>query len=362
MSLVTVRDTPQAVFLNGMQEQVAITNNGPFTVLIDDVSSIGETSYPLPPMATIAWDSGRDLWLMAKPVPESIRPSTASVSAAQMGYVNSTVYITGNDDAMLADRAGSNVKLLDYSRTVSQSLAYPVETEAFDTLIIDYETVMQADYLATGNTPPITDSMFTLIEWYSPGGVITASERFNHPLQDSNFPIYGQRLITQIKDSYAQITMSADQSSSAFPLKFRVYALNRKLPESFHYWIRAGSPPMNVWNVGLTGVNEIHQTSDTAQAFELSNSATPVLAPDLWIAPIKPKLFLNLRANNVTVAASLIVETVVPWINTLRTVTIPVTAGANIETQIDNIPVGTPLRIRMTAATGVTRLLMVWQD
>lgn len=95
----TVLNTPQGIYSDGLQDSVTLQNLGSSTIYLSDDSAISSISYPLPPTASIVWDSGRPLWAVCRTTTGSTlqvdRASSLMDRAKADAYVNLANYVPG---------------------------------------------------------------------------------------------------------------------------------------------------------------------------------------------------------------------------------------------------------------------------
>lgn len=366
MTLYTIGTQPQAIYPDGLQSSFAITNDGPWTVLVDQESSIGPGSYEIPPLATIVWDRHRALWIMAKPP-----PSTPSAGGAG-GYVNSNVRITRNTDAITA-RGNATVKLanINYIGADTGADSEVFETNTFSSIIINLEHIPRYDYTTTAapnaNNPDIADGVTTIVQWYSSTGALTQTDVYYSPFQDSSVgSAWGgampQRLVIPVLDAYCYIRVRKTSGTGIVlqqVFKYQVYGQLRELTSAFHYWTGPAGGSSLVYPAWPRSISTDYQLgSDSFTLVEWSNAAVPGA---IWISPVKPRLLVRLRATSVTVAGTLFLETVNLSTLTLDSITIPIATQSDLE--LDTlIPLSRPLRLRHSCATGIIRLVLTWSD
>jgi len=136
MSTYQVTSQPFALFADGLQESVIISNDGPSTLYLDEFSSISDSSYAIPVTGTIVWDSMRPLWVMSKGDRSTVRVTRNG----QIKVDNSDRFFTiySNPNFYDGSSPGSLLPLSD-----------SLEVSAFRSIVLHFaETVSRAQAFA----------------------------------------------------------------------------------------------------------------------------------------------------------------------------------------------------------------------
>jgi hypothetical protein len=98
---LSVGITPQAVFPFGEQDSFGIRNNGPWTIYVDQDSTVSEnTSHAVPPTGVLAWDQDRPLFMVCSSLAGAAGSSnvqiTRNTSVSQFNNFVDSVLFRGN--------------------------------------------------------------------------------------------------------------------------------------------------------------------------------------------------------------------------------------------------------------------------
>jgi len=147
VSAFTIGLQPQTLFLDGEQSNVTLTNDGPFTIYLDENGSVSATtSMPLPPLASVPWRANRPLWVVASG--------------------NSSTLRMARTDAAPATPGDGKQRLLYQNRdTMPTQFTSRIETGSYQSLFLVW---------ATDSTTRTTIEL----AWYSTDGVYLRTTRY----------------------------------------------------------------------------------------------------------------------------------------------------------------------------------------
>jgi len=163
----TIGSQPQAIFQRGDQTDVTVTNDGPFTVYLDENSAItSDQAMPLPPLSSVKWKAHTPLWAMANDN-------------------HSTVRVARTDSAPVTPGDGKQRVLYSNDDQMPTAVTGLIETGSYQSLFVRWRIV--------GNTQSTLN-----MSWYSTDGKFLRHSRYRPPLVQvatyyhrATIPVYG---------------------------------------------------------------------------------------------------------------------------------------------------------------------------
>lgn len=183
---LNVSSASQAVFPFGEQDSFVITNNGPYTVYVDQDSSINEQSHPIPPTGVMVWDAGRPLWVVG-----SANMETGSFSEVTITRNSSPSAFSNFVDSVLYEAVSGLSGFIQPSPLI--------ETSAYKFLTLHLSCPQQE--LLVGSGAAINDYFGVDVIWYDNKGGTVGTERYQ------SLPYAGGDLSLPIEEKAVRIVM-----------------------------------------------------------------------------------------------------------------------------------------------------------
>lgn len=387
MTTYSISTDAQALFPDGMNDAMTLFNQGPWTIYLDDNSSIGAQSIPLKPSTTMVWPAGRALWVKGNTPPAAIDifdPFFTSLNVVyNSSYQNSTLVATRGEYAISGQYSGKAlypIRKSSYTDSISNvsrnySTDYPFECDSYNSIVI---TITDLPFSSTSAyTAGAAPSMHcVLINWFDDYGNTTATDEYI--LAEMNIAFTGsttkipQRIVTDVKGRYAVISHTAGDMTQAFSGAFAwtVQGSTTELPNQSHHWIysvatdatqnfdshRVGYSP--IWLRNLFGIAGTIGGSEHVSIFNMG----PQQANNIYLNNVSRKLQLSIRAVSISTATNIHVHssdaTVGSTPGLVQTITAPVGTGT-LGPFTMNLPISAFNWISVGAGSGGTFHLML---
>lgn len=180
---LTVGTQPQGVFTQGDQSDVTITNDGPFTVYLDENSAISsDQSLPLPPLASVPWKARTPLWALANGASSVVRIARTNAAPATPGDGKQRV-IYNDSEAMPLTTTGL------------------IETGSYQSLFLRW------------SKPNGSAISLVKLSWYSSDGKFLKRERYSPGLVNLS-PTYYYRATVPVNGAFVTISGFIEQLAS----------------------------------------------------------------------------------------------------------------------------------------------------
>jgi hypothetical protein len=231
----TVTDATQPIYPDGLQSAFIINNNGPYSIYVDSVSSIGPSSILIPPTGWLAWDANQPLWVKRVSLPAvgtAFTPTAPAPCVINITPNHNAVQFTNSIDKVLGswvDNKGTG--------TVASPL---LECTAFNTLIINLASPSMV-YNVLGEAYSNLKTWNLQVRWYDAlGDVITVDTYLIHGYfndgatqSDVNAYTLGPKAILPVKGTYCIIAITP---INGFPqsMSLLVSATTRVLPKRIY--------------------------------------------------------------------------------------------------------------------------------
>jgi hypothetical protein len=305
-----VSSTAQNV-AQGLQGPVTLANDGNATIYLDNNASVNTDSYPLPPLATIAWDADLPLW---------VRTEGTSTSRLNMIF-----------NSVPANASRSNVHQLIYAAPNPNPALGVWSIEDIDCSV--YETlVFRMDINAAISQVPQLDEMMEIVfEWSDDAGNALKNEIFWTP------NTFGSDIIMAIpvKGGRFDINMFG-HSLEDMPVGIKIYGLTRKIRPyvfPFQFFCAVASPVIAFRDgVMVEGFTTLDQC---------------------WLPNLGSRLQVMYRTSaSVTTAGDLIVNDGGALQDVYAQAPIPVTTGAGYFALECIVPISRPILVRIAGMVG----------
>lgn len=342
-----VTSTPTQLLMGEHNDDVIITNLGPWTVYVDSISSVSsQFSYAIPAMSSIVWDRHRPMWAVIATdlsvfavagIPDDMRSNIVVTKNSNNGQV------FGDVSAAIANHrfalTGDSFETFDM-----------VECEAYQTLNVIFVSGWLSGLPAT-----TTDYIDVFIKWYNSSGRELTQDRYRVlPAMSGGYPT----ITAPVKGSHYQMTVRQTQAgSSTVNYVITVSATTKRMVPRVKYGWGLDANLEDVPSGLSTGTTQHGTTGYYAYAS--------------WHADAFPRVHLNghsnriqvtLRVGTISVAGELLVLDHT-YTAVFGAITIPAVAGNNTYTKEIIVPVSTPVAVVMSVApTGTTHLAVTWEE
>lgn len=343
----TVGTQPQGIFPDGLGDSFALTNDGPWTVYLDNDTSVSDLSMPLPPTATIVWDAQRPLFVKA-----------AGEGTSLIATRNKNVSNAGRNAIWQMIARDTNVAI---GSLVIKSLGTH-ECGAYQSLLLHLETDKQG---LTGEN----DDYFDLwVTWYSADGTLLHSDQYqiNRPrkgIAQVTLPVEGDRVLFQIRWNIAE--------TSTLTL-VRLYGTSQIYPKIVD-WIH-GTLSNNIslvrgayWDGADDQLN-----TDEFIAFLTWNSVVPsggggaVAYPPIYLNNIGKRVKVTIRHTGaITAAGFALLRCIQSSAVILHRIDVPVVGASGVIEEEITVPVSAALCLTMPSAPttgGSVHVTLSWRE
>ena len=377
MTTYAVNTTPQAIFPDGQNVAMSLFNQGPWTIFVDDNSSVGSQSYALKPAMSMVWPSGTPLWARGNALPSNMTQSLFGPGGNsipfQLDYQPSTLMATRNPNpgsSQLSSVAKFPIRHSIFNAVTNLVYVtdYPFEADSFQSLIF---TLRMSPFKRTGITPDITKAHAVNFVWFDELGNIVTTDKFTLWYQgydNSDTVVLPQSITVDVKGKYCSVY---DQeinsvSNAAGQWEWNLAGSTARLPERADSWIyqtltdqTGGSFPgvygySPIWwrNLQRLGIG-----SDFAYV-ESWDGVAPILLNN-----VADKLSVNIRAAGIGTAGNLHIHA---YDTTLSggafLFTQAVATGTNTYDITLTVPTSMPLYIIQQNIVGTLRLNFTWSN
>ena len=299
MSNYEVSETAQALFPHGVQGDILLTNTGLTSIYLESDSSVSvNTSYRLPPRATLVWSGGKPLWVLAGP--------RASINGVK---INARLMVTRNTSPIVPATDEYMIELSNTANTgaVGSTSFTGVDCGHFKALRVN----LRVDVATILTTP--NDTFTITVTWRSSDNAFAIHQdvyQMWFPRDPNATDLY---FVLPVQGALVNIVIAPTAGGTVVFTRLRLIGMTQESKPQFQSFFRSAE---------ALAVFADNYSSDitTYGNFDLS-------WPDIYFNQKASAVDLSLRCIGVVTAAGKIVQVAGgQWIDVWD---IPVTAAAN---------------------------------
>lgn len=241
MSALQVTTAVQAINLGGLNEAFALQNNGPFTVYVDDNTSVNSSSHAIPPTGSLQWDAGKELFIVADPLAGKAY-STVSI------IPNGNVAIYGNETDNLLDNAGT----LNDGSYVNGMERGPIDCSAYQSLSLQ---IFIDQVYTHAQVVSLAKTWIGVFAWYDEHMNLLSTTNFMLPfpaktvdLALGNYifpdplPSENSKIVVPVRGTYVKFIISASAVPTITKFSYTLTGSTRVIEPAMNMTVLDGMP------------------------------------------------------------------------------------------------------------------------